>query len=279
MDSNEFTTGCPMDATPVQPTSLDDTLPVGDVHAATTAGGSVSNHEVRPPANFKTRQLKITDAPIEGSHPGLRIQGRWLAEAGFSVGGHVQISVSWQHLLIEVLRPDFVTQRPTTREERHLALKETLLSRRTEFATTSHLTRSRDGAPQHGVSHTRYEGSASRVEDCAVPAVPHASRINTTSLDPKFTCGTWPDRISALLKPALGDILHQEQTKRRLRPESISARAQVSQSGYTAIERGNGQPNLSKFIAIAWALDRDPRVLFDKLLTQMGFPEGVRPVM
>ena len=280
MDSTESTTVCPMDATPVQPTSLGDTPLVGDVHAATSADASVSNPEVSPPANFKTRQLKITDAPLEGSFPGLRIQGRWLAEAGFSIGGHVRVSVSWQRLLIEVLHPDCVIQRATTREERHLALKQTLLSRRTDFAAASHLTRSCGGAPQHGDRHTRSEEGASRVEDSAeFPTTPQASQTNEQPPHPKFSGSAWPDRISALLKPALGDILHQEQTRLRLCPKSIGARAQVGQSGYTSIERGKGQPNLSKFIAIAWALDQDPRVLFDKLLTQMGFPEGRRPIM
>ena len=280
MDNTESTTVCPMDATPVQPTSLGDTPPVGNVHAATSADASVSNPEVSPPANFRTRQLKITDAPIEGSHPGLRIQGRWLGEAGFSVGGHVQISVSWQRLQIEVLHPDCVTQRPTTRAERHLALKETLLSRRTDFAATSHLTRSCGGAAQHGDRHTRSEKGASRVEDSAeFPTTARASRIDEQPQDLKFSGSTWPDRISALVKPALGDVLHQEQTRLRLCPKSVGARAQVGQAGYTAIERGKSQPNLSKFIAIAWALGQDPRVLLDKLLTQMGFPEGRRPVM
>ena len=150
MDSTEFTTICSTDATPVRPTTLDDTAPVDDAHATTAPDASVSNPEVSPPATFKTRQLKITDAPVEGRHPGLRIQGRWLAEAGFSIGEYVRISVSWQRLIIEVLHPDCVTERPTTREERHLALKETLLSCRTHFAAASHLTRSCGEAPQHG---------------------------------------------------------------------------------------------------------------------------------
>lgn len=75
MDNRESTTVCPMDATPVQPMSLGDTPPVGNVHAATAAYASVSSPEVSPPANFKTRQLKITDAPGGGWVPGLRIQG------------------------------------------------------------------------------------------------------------------------------------------------------------------------------------------------------------
>src|SRR5882724_2603454 len=112
MDNIEFTTICSTDATPVRPTSLDNTAPIDDVHAATATDASVSNPEVSPPANFKTRQLKITAAPVEGSHPGLRIQGRWLAETGFSIGEHVRISGSWQRLLIEVLHPDCVTQGP-----------------------------------------------------------------------------------------------------------------------------------------------------------------------
>jgi hypothetical protein len=183
MDSTESTTVCPMDAIPVQPTSLGGTPPVGDVHTVTSADAPVSNPEVSPPANFKTRQLKITDAPLEGSYPGLRIQGRWLAEAGFSIGGHVRVSVSWQRLLIEVLHPDCVTQRPTTREERQLALKQTLLSRRTDFAAASHLTRSCGEAPQHGDRHTRSEEGASRVEDSAeFPTTPHASQTNEQPL-------------------------------------------------------------------------------------------------
>ena len=43
--------------------------------------------------------------------------------------------------------------------------------------------------------------------------------------------------------------------------------------------RGDRQPNLSTFIAIAWTLDQDPRELLDKLLLQMGFPSGTRPVI
>ena len=139
----------------------------------------------------------------------------------------MQISVSWQRLQIEVLHPDCVTQRPTTREERHLALKETLLSRRTDFAAASHLTRSCGQAPQHGDRHTRSEEGASRVEDSAeFPTTPHASQTNEQPQHPKFSGSAWPDRISALLKPALGDVLHQEQTRLRLCPKSIGARAE-----------------------------------------------------
>lgn len=149
MDNSESTTVCSTDATPVQPMSLGDTPPVGDVHTMATASTAVSNPGVSPPANFKTRQLKITDAPVEGWLPGLRIHGKWLKEAGFSIGGHVRISVAWQCLLVEVLHPDCAAQRPTTREEHHLALKDRLLSRRTDFAAASHQTRSCAEAPQH----------------------------------------------------------------------------------------------------------------------------------
>ena len=108
---------------------------------------------------------------------------------------------------------------------------------------------------------------------------PPATPVNKQAPDLKSGGDTWPDRISALLKPALGDVLHTEQSKRRLCPDWITARAQIGKSGYAAFERGKSEPNLSKFIAIAWALDQDPRVLLDKLLTQMGFPNGTRPIM
>jgi hypothetical protein len=191
MDNTQVTTECSMDATPVWPTSLGDTPPIGDVHTMATASTAVSNPEVSPPANFKTRQLKITDAPV-GRHPGLRIHGKWLKEAGFSIGGHVRISVAWQCLLVEVLHPDCVAQRPTTREEHHLALKDRLLSRRTDFAAASHLTRSRAEAPQHGCGHMRSKEGCSLVADSAdftttQPAVP----VSKQAPDLKSGGDTW----------------------------------------------------------------------------------------
>ena len=53
----------------------------------------------------------------------------------------------------------------------------------------------------------------------------------------------------------------------------------MSEASYRAFDRGERQPNLATFIAIAWTLDQDPRELFDRVLLQMGFPPGTRPVI
>jgi hypothetical protein len=93
------------------------------------------------------------------------------------------------------------------------------------------------------------------------------------------TRGEWPDRIGAALEPALGDALVAESSRLRLDPENIASLAGVSWYRYRAFARGDNQPNLSTFVAIAWVLDQDPRELLDKLLLQMGLPPGTRPVI
>ena len=272
MDNSESTTACPTDATSVQPTSLGDTPPVGTVHAATTADASVSDPEVSPPAKFKSRQLKISEAPGGGWDPGLRMQGKWLKEAGFSIGGHVQVSVSWQRLLIEVTPPGFVSEL-STREKRHLAFKDTLQSCRADFAAAvlSRPNTACGGAMRHSDSHARPEESCSHVADSAdFTPLPPRPPLSKRPQDRGFVLGTWPEKLSALLKPALGDLLYEEATRLELSRGCIAELAEMSLSAYAALDRGDKQPDLSKFIAIAWALDQDVRALFDKLLKKMG---------
>ena len=90
--------------------------------------------------------------------------------------------------------------------------------------------------------------------------------------------GTWPQRIGEVVEPALGDVLAEERTRLNLPPKAIASRAGVSESAYRAFDRGERQPDLATFMAIAWTLHKDPRELFDRLLLQMGFPAGIRPV-
>jgi hypothetical protein len=280
MDNTESTTVCPMEATPAQPTSLGDTPPVGNVHAATAAEASVSNPEGSPPERFNSRQLKITETPGRDWLPSLRIQGKWLKEAGFSIGEHVRVSVSWQRLLIEVMPSECVT-RLSIREERHLAFKDNIQTCRADFAAAvlSHPKPACGGAMRHGDNHVRPEESCSHVADSAdFTPLPPRPPLSKRPGDRNFVRGTWPEKISALLKPALGDLLYEEATRLELTRGCIAELSEMGLSAYAALDRGEKQTDLSKFIAIAWALDQDARELFDKLLKKMGFPDGARPI-
>ena len=192
----------------------------------------------------------------------------------------MRISVSWQRLLIEVMPPECVAKH-SIREERHLALQNNLQSRRADFAAAalSHQNPACGRATRHGDSHVRPEESCSHVADSAdFETLPPRPQLSKRPRDRDFVPGTWPEKISALLKPALGDLLYEEATRLRLSRGCIAGRAEISPSAYAALDRGENQPDLSKFIAIAWALDQDPRELLDKLLTKMGFPGGARPI-
>ena len=81
------------------------------------------------------------------------------------------------------------------------------------------------------------------------------------------------------LQSALGDVLYRVRSRLNAHPATIASRAQMSEASYRAFDRGERQPNLATFIAITWALDLDPRELFDRVLLQMGYPRGTRSVI
>jgi DNA-binding XRE family transcriptional regulator len=91
--------------------------------------------------------------------------------------------------------------------------------------------------------------------------------------------GTWSQWVAASLQPALGDLLSEERKRLNLSPIAMASWAEIGESHYRAIDRGDRQPSLSTFVAIAWTLGQDPRELFDKLLFQMGLPPGARPII
>lgn len=60
---------------------------------------TVSRH-YRESRASRSRYLPSTPMPF------LRLQGRWLDEAGFAIGANVQIAVSRGRLVVEVIEPE-----------------------------------------------------------------------------------------------------------------------------------------------------------------------------
>jgi Toxin SymE, type I toxin-antitoxin system len=94
-------------------TSESTTPESGDVQLPATA-------ETRPPEKFKERLLTVGDCSIESSAlpedttgdrwrkatppaPFLRLEGRWLDKAGFSIGARVRVDVTPGRLVIETV--------------------------------------------------------------------------------------------------------------------------------------------------------------------------------
>lgn len=60
---------------------------------------TVSRHY---PESRAVRPRTLPTAPM----PFLRLQGRWLDQAGFAIGANVQIAVSPGRLVVEVIEPE-----------------------------------------------------------------------------------------------------------------------------------------------------------------------------
>ena len=259
--------------------------PLKDAGHADAVTASIEEAALSPPENaarmaFMPRQLKVSYLPqSKGSSPFIRLGGKWLAHAGFHIGADVRITVAPQRLTIE-LKPPESKSKSQIREERRAALK----------------SRAEGSAPAMGsvypslgnveMVHTVVCDSSPIRESCqdSTAAGPGFSTTNVSQCAkrerrPLPGRGTWPQRVGAILKPALGDLLSEERSQQSLHPAVLASHAEVNEATYRAIDRGERQPDLSTFIAIAWTLNQDPRELFEKLLLQMGFPSGTWPVL
>jgi hypothetical protein len=57
-----------------------------------------------PPVNFDSHEMTVSHI---GPHvPFLRLQGRWLDRAGFSVGTRVRVDVSTRRLIVEAIESE-----------------------------------------------------------------------------------------------------------------------------------------------------------------------------
>ena len=212
--------------------------------------------DLQAPPQFKPHHLTISDIPLtHDSAPFIRLRGKWLAQAGFNVGDPIRVTVAPQRLVIELKAPE-VDSQCQIQGERRAASRETAL-RDLAAAVAAH------PAPVSTQAVGDKPASIPRRNIRRMPETP----------------GKWPDRIGAALEPALGDVLVAESSRLQLDPEDIGSLAGISWYRYRAFARGDNQPNLSTFVAVAWVLDQDPRELLDKLLLQMGLPPGTRPVI
>lgn len=282
MATTEFTTASPSEVTPAQIASLQNAPYPDDAIASSFVYAQPAHPQSSPPASFKPRQLKIGYLPqAHESVPFLRMSGKWLAQAGFEIGSDVRITVASQRLVIEAKPPECKSKNQI-RNERRAALKNVADHDHRTIAsivspTFADVQRVHEAASnQHRSAHPCQNSTAA---SSPAPSERASSRTNSKALEARLARGTWPERLRATLEPALGDLLFKERSRLNLLPVSIAKHAQVNESSYRALDRGDRQPNLSTFIAIAWTLDQDPRELFDKLLLQMGFPSGTRPVI
>jgi len=279
MANADFTTTSPPDALQMQAVHL-DILRTDDAGAASAENPQPSDLESAPPKHFPPRRLKISSLPLtHESAPFLRMGGKWLDDAGFHIGCDVQVTVETDCLVVRPAMPK-AKSNSQIREERRPALQD-MAARGVGMPAAVY--------PSLGLMGRVCEPTASQTPVAQPSKGAAASPPPTGSGKPPFpfretrrltqTRGTWPERIGKTLKLALGDVLFNERSRRDLHPLTIANHAQVGDSHYRALDRGTAQPNISTFIAIAWALDQDPRDLLDKLLLQMGLPPGTRPVI
>jgi hypothetical protein len=233
-----------------------------------------------PPRQFRSRHLKVTDHPqTHESVPVLRLSGKWLAEAGFKIGSNVQVTVSSGRLVIEPKAPECKSS-SQVQEERRAALRQ--VADRPLGATAATYPSMEGLAMAHDAScgnaptaEASKDGTATKLQANNAPARCATRKVRKIVQ----TQGAWPQRIGAAIEPAFGDVLFMEKSRLKVSAIRIAQHAQVSESRYRAFDRGHSQPNLSTFIAIAWALGQDPRDLFEKLLLQVGLRPGMRPVI
>jgi ribosome-binding protein aMBF1 (putative translation factor) len=89
----------------------------------------------------------------------------------------------------------------------------------------------------------------------------------------------WYQVVEPEAADALKEILPIERRRERLSTHALAARAEVNVRQIRALEEGERLPSVPMFIVLAWALDLDPRDLFDRVLKRMNYPEGSRPVL
>jgi hypothetical protein len=218
-------------------------------------------------AALKPRQMKISYVPTTREPvPFLRLRGKWLAQAGFAIGSDVRISIAPQRLVIDIKSPEGKTKKQI-RDERRAALRDNNTTVGTDvYPSLGDVEMIRDRACVRAPASTLLTFGVPGSRRRKIP------RVNECA-------GTWPERIRSALQPTSGDVLYKVRSRLNAHPATIASRAQMSEASYRAFDRGERQPNLATFIAIAWTLNQDPRELFDKVLLQMGFPPGTRPVI
>ena len=86
-------------------------------------------------------------------------------------------------------------------------------------------------------------------------------------------------RIHPDVELALGVLLTQECKRLPFSTRGVAGRGGFTHSRVNALRRGECVPNLAEFIVLTWALNKDPRELFDQLLTEMRLAPGWRPQM
>jgi transcriptional regulator with XRE-family HTH domain len=89
----------------------------------------------------------------------------------------------------------------------------------------------------------------------------------------------WYKLNEPALAEALKEIIPIERRRERITTHALARRAEVENRYIQSLERGTRPPSIALFIVLAWALDLDPRDLFDRLLKRMNYPEGSRPVL
>ncbi len=126
---------------------------------------------------------------------------------------------------------------------------------------------------------------------CAEPNCPHDSSgerpgrcVNRARPFEPSDAGGGPSRpwykvIGPAAAEALKEILPIARQRERLSMHALAARAEVSLRQIRALEEGGRLPSIPMLIVLAWALDLDPRDLFDQVLRRMNYPEGSRPVL
>lgn len=86
-------------------------------------------------------------------------------------------------------------------------------------------------------------------------------------------------RIQPDVELALSKVLTQECKRLPFSTRELAGRGGFTHSRVKALRCGESVPNLAEFIVLTWALLKDPRELFDKLLTEMRLAPGWRPEM
>ncbi len=107
MATSQLTTPASIDVQSAAPANTDPPRTIKERRL--TIGDYVSESESNPPESKIEKWVKRTRAD-----PFLRLKGRWLAEAGFSIGGKVRVAVSPGRLVIEMvgLAPEQVPHLP-----------------------------------------------------------------------------------------------------------------------------------------------------------------------
>lgn len=90
---------------------------------------------------------------------------------------------------------------------------------------------------------------------------------------------SWYSRIEHAVAEALTEVLPSERLRERVSVHALAVRTQFSVRLLQALEKGTRLPSIPVLIVLAWALDLDPRDLFDLMLKRMRYAEGARPVL